>query len=325
MRQLKVQRPTFHYVLAKLDGSELPFLEQNDLYVDFTPYPEGPRGGELLRLMFGLAAQPLSPEAAREIHDLNVTTTALIRRIKATKILDAPAAQLLRIEQEGSPALVTTSLPYSVLVESLIEVGANDEALQVVGKARMVFKEALRLQQLEALAHRRAKRVDEALMILQQLYDQKHRDPETVGILAATWMQKYKKDPRPVILERSQSLYAEAFRSAPDSYYTGINAASKAALLGKLPEARQLADLVLPLVAKHEDGSDYWATATHAEVRLLKGEYQEARRLYRAAVVAHSSDKGSIGSTRTQASDLLGALAADPPTQAEILAAFSTD
>jgi tetratricopeptide (TPR) repeat protein len=325
MRKLAAERPTFKYVLARLDASEPPLLEANDLYVDFTPYPEGPRGGELLRLLFGLRGEPLSAAAVREIHEMNLATTALVRRIGAAKGLTDPVDALLRIAKEQPAALSTISLPCSVLVEALIGLGANDAALAVVTQARAVFKESLRLQQLEALAHRRLKRFDEAFLILQQLYEQGHRDPETVGILGATWMQRYKKDPKRSFLERSQKLYAEAFRLVPDSYYVGINAAAKALLLGMVDEARRLIELVLPLVSKHENGKDYWGTATHAEARLIHGEYELAKRLYRAAVVEHLSEEGSIGSTRTQAADLLTALSADETTRARVLAAFSLD
>jgi hypothetical protein len=250
-----------------------------------------------------------------------------VRRIEAAKGIGGTSGseRLLEIAREKSPALVTTSLPYAVLVDSLIQMKANEEAIQVVGEARKLFPEALRLQQLEALAHRRAGHIEDAQLILNQLYNGGHRDPETVGILAATWMQRHRKEPKRIYLERSQSLYAEAFRLAPDSYYNGINAASKAALLVRLDEARALADQVLPLVVAHEDGHDYWATATHAEACLLRGEYEQATRLYRAAVVAHLTETGSIDSTKTQAADLLNALAADDATKAKVLAAFSLD
>jgi hypothetical protein len=324
MRNLRRESSSFHYVLARLDTQDLPFLEQTDLFVDFAQYPEGPRGGELLRLMFGLVGLPLSDEAAREIHDLNVATTKLVRTIEAAKGIGKPE-RLLEIAGERSPALVTTSLPYAVLAEALIQMGAYEEALQVLGEARKPFSEALRLQQLEALAHRRNGRVEDAQMILNQLYEGGHRDPETVGILAATWMQRFKNEPKRIYLERSQGLYAEAFRLAPDSYYNGINAAAKAALLNRADEARKLAGQVLPLVAMHEDGRDYWATATHAEARLLHGEYAEAARLYRAAVVAHLTETGSIDTTKAQAADLLAALTADDSTKADVLAAFSLD
>lgn len=322
MRDLKRKRPNFRYVLAKLDTQELPFLEQNALYVDFTAYPEGPRGGELLRLMFGLLGRPLSDQAAREIHELDVATSALIKKINAAKAAGS-ASLLVQLSQQQLMGI--TSLPSAVLSEALIELGENETALQVIAQARQVFPLALRLRQLEALAYRRAKRIEDAQLILNELYVEGHRDPETLGILGATWMQRYKQERKLVYLEHSQARYQEAFRLSPESYYNGINAASKAALLGRNDEARTLATAVLALVKGYQNGGDYWATASHAEARLLCGEYAEAARLYRSAVVAHLTEAGSIGSTRTQAEDLLRALAVDDGTQQRILAAFSLE
>jgi tetratricopeptide (TPR) repeat protein len=324
MRALKKDRKTFFYVLANLDAQPLPFRDKNVLYVDFASYPEGPRGGELLRLMFGLLGKPLSDEAAREIQAVDVATTALVKEIRAARS-GGNLEVLRRIGADGGTALTTTSVPWGVLVESLIEMGAHPEALEAVARARAQFPQALRLQQLEALALRRSGRIEDAQLILNRLYDDKHRDPETVGILAATWMQRYKKDPRRLFLEKSQALYAEAFSLSLDSYYNGINAASKAALLGRVDVARDLAIRVLPLVENHEDGRDYWATATHAEARLLAGEYERAARIYRAAVVAHPTEAGSIGSTKVQATDLLDKLGAEPADRAKVLDAFSMD
>lgn len=321
MRQLAQDRAGFHYVLAKLDPAKLPFLEQGDLYVDFASYPEGPRGGELLKLMFGLTGQALTDQAAREIHLINEEATRLVRRISAARA-SGSLNVLEQIVAEPPEALYTTSLPYSVLVEALIGLGAAELALEVAQRARRTFSQAIRLQQLEALTLRRLGRSDDALLISSDLYEQGHRDPETLGILGAAWAQRYKKEKKRAQLERAQSYYADAFRLAPDSYYNGINAAAKAALLGKLDDARASAALVLPLVSAHTDGVDYWATATHAEAQLIAGNVDAAIPLYRAAVVRHSEDKGSIGGTRAQASDLLAAMGADPAVSERVLAAF---
>jgi tetratricopeptide (TPR) repeat protein len=324
MRHLKEKRADFFYALAKLDETEPPFLEEGDLYVDFSSYPEGPRGGELLRLMFGVLGQPLSDQAAREIQALDVAAAALVKRIRAAKAAGNTEA-LHQVAQDGGPALTATAVPYGALVEALIELGSYPEALEVVAQARAQFPRALRLQQLEALAYRRTGRIEDAQEILTGLYEDGHRDPETVGILAATWMQRFKQDHKKIYLERSQSLYAEAFKLAPDSYYNGINVASKAALLGRPDDAQKLAAAVLPLVEKHEDGRDYWATATHAEARLLRGEYAAAARLYRAAVVAHLTEAGSIDASRTQAADLLAVSTADVAARDAVMAAFSLE
>ena len=57
----------FLSVVAKLDEADLPLFLADSLYVDFADYPEGPRGGELLRLMHGVVGLPLSDGAVRAI------------------------------------------------------------------------------------------------------------------------------------------------------------------------------------------------------------------------------------------------------------------
>jgi tetratricopeptide (TPR) repeat protein len=324
MRKLAKDRPGFRYVLAKLDATELPFLEANDLYVDFSSYPEGPRGGELLKLMFGLTGSPLSAQAVYEINQLDDGTTSIVHSISAARAAGALEV-LKKLAQEARPEFFVTSLPYSVLVEALIQLGENELALVVVRQAEALFPKAVRLRQLEALAHRRLKRPEAALLILNTLYEEGHRDPETLGILGAALTQRYKAEKKKILLEKARDRYAEAFQLAPDSYYNGINAASKSALLGELPKSVALAGQVLPLVSNQTNGQDYWATATHAEVRLLRHEYTEATLLYRAAVVAHSDEVGSIESTRVQAADLLDAQGAEEGTKAKLLAAFALD
>ena len=195
MRKLASDRPGFRYVLATLDRTELPFLETNDLYVDFASYPEGPRGGELLKLMFGLTGEPLSPAAVYEINDVNEETTSIVRSISAARASGALGV-LKKLADEPRPAFFITSLLYSVLVEALIQLGENEFALTVVARAELVFPKAIRLLQLEALAFRRLKRYDEALVILNGLYTDGHRDPETLGILGASWTQRYKNEKR---------------------------------------------------------------------------------------------------------------------------------
>ena len=64
----------FLRVVAKLDEPKVPLFLADSLWVDFAPYPEGPRGGELLRLMHGIVGKPLSAEAVRAIASLDAET-----------------------------------------------------------------------------------------------------------------------------------------------------------------------------------------------------------------------------------------------------------
>lgn len=78
-----------------------------------------------------------------------------------------------------------------------------------------------------------------------------------MGIYAATWMTRYQESGERADLERSRSLYLDAFKSSPKNEYVGINAASKSAILGEIELARDLAQQVKALVAKFSDGSSF--------------------------------------------------------------------
>ena len=49
----------------RLDRSALPLFAENRIFLDFADYPDGPYGGELLRLLHAIADVPLSEEGAR--------------------------------------------------------------------------------------------------------------------------------------------------------------------------------------------------------------------------------------------------------------------
>jgi hypothetical protein len=107
-------------------------------------------------------------------------------------------------------------------------------------------------------------------------------------------MDRYAQSGNRSDLEQSRDLYAEAFDSATDDYYTGINAASKSVLLGTpedLAKAEEFAERVQRIVGMEPQPGDYWMTATVGEVFLLRRNYAEAARLYKAAVATARSEK----------------------------------
>ena len=48
MEQSATQRPGFKFVPLRLDGSNLPVFAANRIFLDFSTYPDGPNGGELI-------------------------------------------------------------------------------------------------------------------------------------------------------------------------------------------------------------------------------------------------------------------------------------
>jgi hypothetical protein len=167
--------------------------------------------------------------------------------------------------------------------------------------------------------------LDEAQAILAELYAAGERDPETLGILARTWMDRYEADQDSTSLQKSRDLYAEAFDAARDDYYTGINAAAKSVFLGTpadLEKANDYAVRVLDVVGTNAWPGDYWKTATVAEAFLMQKNYQQAAEIYRAAIAMASKETGSHGTSWTQASRLMDKLGATADEQALINRVF---
>jgi hypothetical protein len=158
--------------------------------------------------------------------------------------------------------------------------------------------------------------------MLAELYRRDHRDPETLGIYARSWMDRYELTRRREYLEKSRNLYALAFKLIDTSYYTGINAAAKSVFLGDMKTALAMAEKVEALVGDNSTPGDYWKSATAAEAQLIKRNFERAATLYREAVVDSPNATGDHGSTRLQAQRLLEHL--DPPPEAvrHILEAF---
>jgi tetratricopeptide (TPR) repeat protein len=147
-----------------------------------------------------------------------------------------------------------------------------------------------------------------AQTVLARLKNAGEMDPETMGIYAATWMDRYVAEPNELNLRKSRDLYAQAFLNAPRDSYVGVNAASKSVLLGDLQAGQAYAAQVEKIVGDKAKPGDYWGTATAAEVQLLKGNFEKAAELYEAAVLAESQSIGSHETTWKQASALLAKL-----------------
>jgi len=161
-----------------------------------------------------------------------------------------------------------------------------------------------------------------AQLVLGKLYAAGEIGPETLGILARTWMDRYNQTKEKTFLLKSRDLYRQAFEAFPSDYYTGINAASKSLLAGEKETAAQLAKRVQDLVGDKPVPGDYWKTATVAEVQLLQGNIGAATPLYEAAVLAAPLDHGSHESSHGQARLLLSALGATDEQKAKIAAVF---
>ena len=328
LEQQADERKGFCFVPIRLDGSKLPPFAANRVFLDFSTYPDGPNGGELLRLLHAITGQPLTLEAAHFAAEQDAIAKQQADDIGAA-IRNKDREELLELFEKSGLGWETSSALGCKAAEGLIKLGHNDDGIRMLETLGERFPRAIRPRQLRALAlARRSQEGDlrAAQRILGALYESGERDPETLGIYGRTWMDRYSKSKDRSDLEQSRDLYAEAFERASDDYYTGINAASKSVLLGTpedLAKATDYAARVQKVVGTEPKDGDYWMTATIGEVYLLMKNYADAARLYKAAVATARSETGSHQSTWTQACRLMEKLQPSAEERALIRSAFA--
>jgi tetratricopeptide (TPR) repeat protein len=229
---------------------------------------------------------------------------------------------LVEIGTSAEPGLLASPAPGLAAAQGLISMGQYDMALGVLAQARARFPKSLRARQLEGLALRRLGRFQQAIEVLEEVRAAGHRDPETLGILAACWDGLYVQTGKRLHLRKSRDLYTTAFRGDPTNYYTGINAASKSLFLGEVEVAAQVASEVRPLVEHAASGDDMWAGGTLAEVLLLGGDFGGAAEQYQRVIDKHYAQRGDLASTRQQAERICTALGCSTEDTALVLAPF---
>lgn len=318
MERQATRKLDFQFVPVKLDSSELPDFASNRIFLDFSAYPDGPNGGELLRLLHALVKKPLSDEAARFANDQDELSKKVAATIGAA-IMNGNPERLIQLFAENGPAWQTSAALGCKAAEGLTKLARYGDAIQMLETLEQSFPMAIRPKQLHALALARRGQGDDVIRaqdILGALYELGERDPETLGIYARTWMDRYEKSGNEQDLKQSRDLYAEAFAKAQDDYYTGINAAAKSVFVGTpkdLEKAAEYATRVQQIVGTQAHPKDYWKTATVAETFLIQRKYPEAAALYEAAVGMARTEVGSHQSTWKQANRLLNKL--QPPAE----------
>ena len=174
----------------------------------------------------------------------------------------------------------------------------------------------VRLRQLQALALARSGDVERANAMLAALAAEGRDDAETLGLLARTHKDLALRAADPTRgaahLQSAFRLYESAFEAAKrrlamaDAYYTGINAATMAVLMGDLVRARGIASDVREVCARdaaQAGGSapSHWREASLGEAALILGDAKAADRHYAEAVRLAGGRHGDVSSTRRQA------------------------
>lgn len=98
----------FHYVIGRVDDSEITGLAASKLWIDFSSQPEGPGGSGLLSLLYGLQVQPLPPAAVKLAAKVDEQMRDGLLSIKACR--EAGAGEDL-IELTATDEMAWTSSP----------------------------------------------------------------------------------------------------------------------------------------------------------------------------------------------------------------------
>lgn len=206
------------------------------------------------------------------------------------------------------------------LGERLLRLGEPMLAADILSEGLRRAPADLRLQQLHALALARAGAAARANAILRRLDAEGHADEETLGLLARTHKdlaaRGHDDGDRRSHLRLAYQAYLRAHRSH-GGYWSGINAATLAVVLGDRDEARRLAsavearcsELLLAAVAARSDR--YWILATLGEAALIRGDLSASEDWYRGAAEEGAGRFGDLASTRRNARLLLDCLGGD--------------
>ena len=179
-------------------------------------------------------------------------------------------------------------------VQQLINKGRYFEAAQIARKANEDNSDQ-RLIQLHALAVSKSGAPEEAMQILEPLYQNNPDDPETAGILGGIYKNIFLIDRDPEYGQKSYETYLANYNSTR-SYYTGINAATMSTLIGMAGSGRKIAAELIDEL----DSEDFWQHATKAEALLLTKDHEAATNEYRAVRQRCANDYGKISSIHAQ-------------------------
>jgi len=257
-----------------------------------------------------ISAEGISPSSGREL----TSTLQLLRDCSQPDL-----ALLQGLWRAHDPEIWSVNPePYRLLGERILKLGEPLVAYDVVAEGMKSFPQDLRLRQLLALALARSGAAGPANHVLEHLYQDGYRDEETLGLLARTHkdLAGEEEDVSKATqhLRRAYEFYSQGHETS-GGYWSGINAATLAFLLGERDSAAALARPVGDQCRERLRGvaeanrERYWLVSTLGQAALLVGDWPEAEDWYRQAVELGRGDWGSLQSTRHTARLLMQCVA----------------
>jgi class 3 adenylate cyclase len=220
---------------------------------------------------------------------------------------------------------------YRSLGDQILKLGEPLMAYDLMVEGLQRWPGDARLRQLLALALLRSGSTKRAEAVLLELRREGHADEETLGLCARGCKDLADQAVTPAEKQQywrqARDQYEASFRST-GGYWTGINAATMAALLGDWDQATKLAaavkDLCLAkLASPGAAGDQYWLEATVAEAALLQGDLAGAEEWYCRAALTAGNHFGDLASTRRNARYLMAARNLDEHQRALLERSFN--
>lgn len=270
-------------------------------------------------LFLGYRLEAPTQEGARGIDALRSSDTELAALRATLDNLDTlDLASLFTLWQSHNPdQWASTPEIYINLGDSILKSGEPLLAHDVLLEGLKHWPTDVRLRQLQALALARSGATRRANSILRQLHAEGHTDEETLGLLARThkdlWAQSADVAERGRQLHQAYEVYLEAYKLT-GGYWTGINAATMALLLGQTEQAAALAREVRESCLRELEktletgGTNYWLLATLGEAALILGEWTEASDWYAQAARLGRGRFAELNSTRRNARLIIDAM-----------------
>jgi class 3 adenylate cyclase/tetratricopeptide (TPR) repeat protein len=209
---------------------------------------------------------------------------------------------------------------YALLAERILRMGEPLLAYDVAREGIEYDPKSLPLRRLLGLALARSGATASAQEVLRNLYEQGHRDEETVGLLARTHKDLAREtadaSEADQHLRQAFELYLQAYRTT-DGYWSAINAATLALILGDREQSVALAREVRQRCRERLNqgtqtkSNRYWVLSTLGEAALLLGNWPEAEDWYSQAMEVERGNWGSLQSTHHNARLLVEHLGGD--------------
>ena len=241
------------------------------------------------------------------------------------QLLNAPVAPDLALCQalwrtRDPEAWAADPETYRLFGARVLKLGEPLVAFDAISEGMKIFPRDVRLRQLLALALARSGAAGSANTVLHGLYDEGHRDEETVGLLARTHKDLASEAATAHEANRhlrlAYELYSQAY-TATGGYWSAINAATLALILGERQVtaslARDVQDQCQRKLADSGTGSPdrYWLLSTSGRSRTSDRRLARRRILDGQAVIEGAGNWGSLHSTFHSARLILKRLGKD--------------